>query len=55
MMVHGKLEKNKVMENIHLQMETIIKVNLLRECDSVKANINGLMEVIMMVNGKLIK
>ena len=55
MKVHGKLEKNKGTENTHLQMEIIMKVNSLRGWDLVKVNINGSMEVIMMVNGKLIK
>lgn len=51
----GKMVKNTVSENIHLQMEIIMKVNLWKVCVLVEEYINGLMAVTIKVNGKLTK
>jgi hypothetical protein len=51
----GKEGKSMALVDTHSQMETIMKVNLLKGCDLDRESINGSTVVIMTENGKQTK
>jgi hypothetical protein len=52
---YGKMVKNMVLADTHLQMETFTKANLSKECDLARENILGLTVAFMTANGNQTK